>query len=224
MIDTCVTLTELWEEAKSINRIHFPTNRLEMIPGNGNESKPEFMFIFINPTSKNHSAHSAWNGPRLPFMGIRAAWRVFHRAGFLNDEIMKSIENEKDWSMGVAEGLFKTICSQSLYFTNIVKWTGEDSALPDRKKISLFLPILRKEIEIVKPKRIVTFGGMPFQALMGMPITIGKYYEQTVAEKKAHPYNLEIGAHKTIVYPCYFPTGRGNPKRATELLQFIRKD
>ena len=110
------------------------------------------------------------------------------------------------------------LVKRSFYFTNLVKWTGHDATLPDKKKIELYLPLLEKEIELVRPKYIVTFGLMPFTSLVKEKIKLSEYYDEVMSSE------LRFYRYESVpVIPCYFPVGRGNPKRAVEMLRKINE-
>jgi uracil-DNA glycosylase family 4 len=105
--------------------------------------------------------------------------------------------------------------------TNIVKWTGENADLPDSKKVQLFLPILRREIELVLPKYIVTFGLIPFTYLTGEKIRLADYYDWVMTNNRLRFYEYAAEGTLIRVIPCYFPVGRGDPKRAVTILKRI---
>lgn len=64
---------------------------------------------------------------------------------------------------------------------------------PTREEINLFLPWLRREIELVRPQAVVTLGNVPLRALTASRATIGEMHGQfTQAD------GLEI-------YPMYHP-------------------
>lgn len=216
-------LEKLWDEVYKLNTKHFPDNNLMPILGNGKNYKPKIMFVFINPTAKNISSDKNWKGPRFPFIGTKQIWRIFYRAGLLDDDLIKEINNNSSWSIGFTERVLQFLKEKSFYFTNIVKWTGKDSTLPDSRKINLFLPILEKEIELVQPEYIITFGLIPFEKLVKQKIKLSKYYENLIQKEEITYYNIKINEIKTKVIPCYFPIGRGNPKKAVEILKFIKK-
>ena len=113
----------------------------------------------------------------------------------------------------------KFLHNRKIYFTNIVKWTGSDAALPDAQKINLFFPILEKEIEIVQPEFVVAFGLIPFERLAKRKIKLADYYSEVSRKNKLSFFEMKIGSAKTKIIPCYFPVGRGNPKRAVEILK-----
>ncbi len=216
------TLEDLWQEVHTINKKHFPENNLMPILGNGRTDNPKIMFVFINPTHANSSSRKEWKGPRFPFIGTKAVWRIFHRAGMFDDYLMKEIEISKTWSLDLTNRVLDFLKQKSFYITNIVKRTGEDATLPNAKKIKLFLPVLEREIEIVKPEYIVTFGIIPFENLTGRKIILGHYYDKVMAGKKIKWYEKTFRNTSTKIIPCYFPVGRGNPKRAVELLKMTK--
>lgn len=82
-----------------------------------------------------------------------------------------------------------------------------------------------KEIEIVQPEYIVTFGLIPFERLTGKKIKLSEHYLDINKNKKLKFYELKINSFKTTskikVIPCYFPVGRGNPRRAVEILKMV---
>ena len=69
----------------------------------------------------------------------------------------------------------------ALYVTNAVKFRPTKISAagrtvnrpPTREEVSLFLPWLRREIELVAPEVIVTLGNVPLRALIGPKATIG---------------------------------------------------
>ena len=68
-----------------------------------------------------------------------------------------------------------------LYVTNAVKFRPTKRSAagrtvnrpPTREEVSLFLPWLRREIELVAPEVIVTLGNVPLRALTGPKVVIG---------------------------------------------------
>lgn len=221
MIEKCKNLAELWNIIDEVNKKHFPHNNLRPILGGGKTENPKFMFVFINPTARNISSKRSWKGPRFPFVGTKQVWRIFHRAGLLDDTLMQKIEDSGSWSFGFANKVLSFMKKQSFYFTNIVKWTGNDATLPNSEKIKLFLPILEKEIQIVQPQQIVTFGLIPFENMTGQKIKLIDYYSDVMKGKKLKSYEAKYGSFRTKIIPCYFPVGRGDPGKAVDILRLL---
>lgn len=69
----------------------------------------------------------------------------------------------------------------ALYVTNVVKFrpTRQSAAgrtvnrPPTQEEIKLFLPWLRREIDLVNPKYVITLGNVPLKALTGRASVIG---------------------------------------------------
>ena len=85
----------------------------------------------------------------------------------------------------------------------------------------IFQPILLREIGLVQPEYIVTFGLIPFNALVREPIKLSDYYQESVRRNAPKTYNLQREHSSYRAVPCYFPVGRGNPKRAAKLLSML---
>jgi DNA polymerase len=206
----------------TLNRKQFPGSKLLPVVGNGKVSRPKFMFVFINPTKRNASSHPRWQGPRFPFVGTKNVWDVFHRAGLFDDKLMYRIKYDTSWSLEFTRSVLWFLKRNSFYFTNIVKYTGEDATLPTSKMVQTYLPILEREIELVQPQYIVAFGQIPFTHLTKRKIKLDDYYHQCKKTEKLTLYDCQISANNIHVIPCYFPVGRGNPARAVEILSALK--
>lgn len=68
-----------------------------------------------------------------------------------------------------------------LYVSNTVKFRPTKISAagrvvnrpPTREEINLFLPWLKREMELVQPEMVVTLGNVPLKALMGSKVVIG---------------------------------------------------
>ncbi|MBU0461385.1 MAG: uracil-DNA glycosylase family protein [Nanoarchaeota archaeon] len=222
-LDDITTLDELWKLVLELNQKHFPDNDLMPILGGGATHRPKVMFVFINPTVRNISSGRKWKGPRFPFIGTKQVWRIFHKAGFFDDELVKETNSNPGWSLEFTRQVQDFLREKGIYLTNIVKWTGSDAQLPTSDKIKLFLPLLKKEIEIVRPEHIVTFGLIPFENMTGQKIRLSEYHDKVMKDKKLSYYYLDSSCGKIKVIPSYFPVGRGDPKKAIDVLRLVSK-
>lgn len=216
-----MTLLQLFEEVRSIHDTHYPTHDLCPIMGGGCIDKPRYMFVFINPTIRNVSTDSDWTGQRLPFIGTKHIWRIFNRAGHFPDNLLGEIESRSEWEPEFAGKVYSVLEEQGFYFTNVVKWAGSNADLPNSEMIRIFSPLLLKEIAIVKPANIVTFGAIPYRAITGRNIVLGEYYDRVIGQGSLEREVFEVDNHQTNLVPCYFPIGRGNPRRAVEVLRLL---
>jgi uracil-DNA glycosylase family 4 len=223
MNQDCKTLPELWEKVNRLTKENFPHNELMPILGGGQEKNPKLMIVFINPTQRNISSSKDWEGPRFPFIGRKRPWIEFHEAGLFDDELIKKVKADPVWSVDFADEVLDFLRSKGLYLTNIVKNTGHNADLPRADQINLYLPFFKKEIELVNPSYIVAFGLIPINALLDENIKLSDYYDSVKKKGNVIHYDLEINSKKYRLIPCYYPIGRGNPKKAVEILKLISK-
>ena len=75
--------------------------------------------------------------------------------------------------------------------------------------------MLLKEIDIVKPKIIITFGNQVSSIILNTKIS--------VCQSRKTPYDLNINKTKYKVYPVYYPVGNGifNIDKAIEDIKWI---
>lgn len=214
-------LDELWEYTSLLHSKHYPDSALEPIMGGGKLHNPNCMFVFINPTYRNISSDSSWVGQRRPWTGTKYIWKIFHEAGHFDKALLEEVNSKNEWDCRFADKVYTHLADRGFYFTNVVKWTGENANLPRAQKINLFLPILKREIEVVNPRKIIAFGQIPFKALTKEKIRLKDYYSEVMESGKLHTFKTKTSEKAYDVIPCYFPVGRGNPKRAIDLLKFL---
>jgi len=219
LIAGCENLNELQECIWLTQKKYFPQDNFYFVSGAGKARYPKIMGIFINPTMRNISSHPEWSGPRFPFAGINQFWRVMHRTGIFSTTGMKAIENSKHWTVDLARIVLNALDEAEVYLTNLVKRTYKGPQLPDCETVNIFLPILLKEIELIQPKYIVTFGRFPFFHLSGQKLKLDIYYRLFEGTHFLKTYNVIINSKTYKVIPCYFPVGRGNPVRSEKILE-----
>ncbi len=65
----------------------------------------------------------------------------------------------------------------------------------------------------MRSRAIIAIGLIPFEAIAGKKIKL--------KESSGKLFSVDISGKKYPIYPCYFPVGRGNPKKAEETLKEI---
>ena len=127
---------------------------------------------------------------RRPFVG---------NAGKLLDQLIKSIGLRRD----------------EVYISNVVKTRPPNNRDPLFEEIEAFRPYLDQEIQIIKPKIIVTLGR--FSMAKFLP---GEYISQIHGQKR----NIDFGGRKYIVIPMYHPAAAlRNAKIMKELKEDFQK-
>ena len=107
-----------------------------------------------------------------------------------------------------------------LYVSNTVKFRPTKISAaghvvnrpPTREEIKLFLPWLRREIELVSPDVIVTLGNVSLKALLGSRIVIGDCHGEMIMQEGMR------------IYPMYHPASLiYNPSLKPVYAEDIRK-
>ncbi|MEI6352510.1 MAG: uracil-DNA glycosylase family protein [Candidatus Nomurabacteria bacterium] len=210
--------TEIFEELNKLHKIYGDKN-LDSIYGCGKINKPKLCLVFMNPTARNVAANKSWKGLKAPWIGTKNVWNMFFQLGLINEKLIQEINDKKpsDWDYDFSEKVYKEIIKNNIYITNLSKATQLDARpLPD-EVFQQYLNIFKREIDIVKPKVIITFGNQVSSVLLGMDIRVSEH------RKKFE--ELEINNKKYKVYPVYYPVGQGmrNIKLAKEDINFILK-
>ena len=204
-------LENLWKETDSCKTC---SSNLQHVLGAG--ARKGLMIVFINPTARNMSSNPSWRGPRFPFIGRKRPWDIFEKIGWIDKSLLEEInKKENKWTYQFAEKVESYLKKRELYLTNIIKCTGKDATLPKISEIKSQLHIFEKEVELVDPKIIVSFGSLTTKAILKRDIKMSDLY------KKPEFFDVEIKKKKYKVFPCLYPIGRGNPKQAIEMLAYL---
>ena len=85
----------------------------------------------------------------------------------------------------------------------------------DPDVLKKYLDLLFKEINIIKPKIIITFGNQVSSIILNKKISVSEN------RKKCH--KIEINKNKYKVYPVYYPVGNGifNINKSIEDIKWI---
>ncbi len=200
----------------------FDNGELRHILGAGQENAPSVMFVLMNPTARNPTLSHKYSGERVSYAGVSSLWRILIKVGFLPQSLL-SIFKSPAWDDKRSRALVEHLDRASLYLTELVKCPSRQAETPDTQTIQHNLAFMRREIEIVNPRSIIAFGLLPFYSLTRQRIVLGDYHEKLLHGDDSHFHLHErIGDYHHKVYPCYFPTGRGNYLRAFEILKALR--
>jgi DNA polymerase len=173
---------------------------LSSIYGAGCINNPEIMFIFMNPTGRNISSTCSWRGLRAPWIGTKQVWDIFENLGLLQSNIFFKIKSFKpeEWNYDFANEVYTDIQNHFIFITNLAKCTQIDARPLNNSVFKEYLDLMYKEIDIVNPKKIVTFGNQVSSILLGRSISVSNY----VDDQKEILNGYEI-------YPTYYPVGQG---------------
>lgn len=213
--------TKLQKLYQQVDRCKFcktEGNKLQHIHGFG-AMNPKLMLVLINPTYRNLSSAPEYRGNRFPFIGVRQFWRVLADGGLISEKVAFNLPSKAEWSGKHSKQVENELFGNKLFLTNVVKCCYNHSAYPDSEVIKNQRNLLAQEIKLVNPKKIVAFGTLVYQILTGQPIKLSEYWNR---ENKIREREIITGLGMTVI-PCYFPIGRGNPRKAVEILRKLAR-
>jgi len=188
------------------NKLHLKHGNKSLcsIYGTGCVKNPKLIFVFMNPTGKNISSRKDWNGMRAPWLGTKNIWKLFHKLGILSTNLFKKTQRlrPEDWSPNLALRIYGEFAKRGVYVTNLAKCTQIDARPLKNSVFEDYLELIYKEIEIVRPKNIITFGNQVSSIVLQKQISVSGY-------KGTKKEMLKIGSKKFPVYPVYYPVGQG---------------
>ena len=198
-------------------QLKYGAKDLDSIYNGGCENNPDICFVFMNPTGRNIASDKAWTGRKSPWLGTKNIWRLFHEVNLLSDDTFNKIRERrpKDWDYEFCDYVYEEITDRKLFITNLGKCTQVDARpLPD-EVLTKYLDLLFKEIDIIKPKVIITFGNQVSSIILNKKIAVSEN------RKKCH--EIEINKNLYKVYPVYYPVGNGifNIDKSIEDIKWI---
>jgi uracil-DNA glycosylase len=167
------------------------------IYGGGCIRLPGIMLVFMNPTARNLAAHPGWHGVCAPWIGVGRVWHMLAGLGLIEAEVIPT-----EWNEQTAHKLYLHVAKKRLYITNLATCTQPDARHLTDAVFRTYLPLFYKEIEIVKPKKIIAFGNQVSSILLQRPVSVSSY-----AGTKSEELVLEGCTYK--IYPTYYPVGQG---------------
>lgn len=195
----------------------YGAKELASIYNGGCTNNPEICFIFMNPTGKNIASDPNWKGRRSPWIGTKNIWKLFFKIGLLNQIIYEEIQKRKphEWDEKFADLVYKDVEKHKYFITNLGKCTQVDARVLPNSVYNKYLNLLFKEIEIINPKTIVSFGNQVSSIILNRNISVSQCRKQC--------FSKNISRKNYSVYPVYYPIGNGmmNIDKAIEDLNYI---
>ena len=192
---------------------------LNAIFGGGCEKNPKVCLVFMNPTARNVSSKKNWTGIRRQWLGTKQVWNFLAKCGLfdetLNDEIQSM--SPKDWTPEFCEKVYQQVESENLYITNLAKCTQCDAKPLSDDVFKNYVGLLKEELEIVDPQRVVLFGNQVSSIVLGERISVS-----TCRRKE---FELKTSNKTFKAFVAYYPVGNGffNADKAIEDLKFVCK-
>ena len=198
-------------------QLEYGAKELDPIYNGGCENNPDICFVFMNPTGKNVASLKTWAGRKSPWIGTKNIWKLFKEVGLLSENTYKDIQSKKpkDWDYEFSDYVYEELTNNKIFITNIGKCTQIDARPLSDEVLKKYLELLFKEIDIIKPKVIITFGNQVSSIVLNKKIS--------VSENRKVCHELVVGKNKYKVYPVYYPVGNGifNIDKSIEDIKWI---
>lgn len=195
----------------------YGAKELTSIYNGGCTNNPDICFVFMNPTGKNIASDPNWKGRRSPWIGTKNIWKLFYKIKLLNEKTYEDIQSKKphEWDEKFADFVYDDVERHQYFITNLGKCTQVDARVLPNSVFHQYLDLLCKEIEIINPKIIVTFGNQVSSILLDKNISVSQCRKQS--------FSKTIAGKIYKVYPVYYPIGNGmmNIDKAIEDLEYI---
>lgn len=198
-------------------QLEYGAKELDPIYNGGCENNPDICFVFMNPTGKNVASLKTWTGRKSPWIGTKNIWKLFKEVGLLSENTYKDIQSKKpkDWDYEFSDYVYEELTNNKIFITNLGKCTQIDARPLSDEVLKKYLELLFKEIDIIRPKVIITFGNQVSSIILNNKIS--------VSENRKVCHELVVGKNKYKVYPVYYPVGNGifNIDKSIEDIKWI---
>ena len=164
-------------------QLKYGAKELDSIYNGGCEENPDICFVFMNPTGRNIASAKTWKGRKSPWLATKNIWKLFYNVNLISEDTFNKIQEKKpkDWDYEFSDYVYDEIKQNKIFITNLGKCT--------------------QEIDIIKPKVIITFGNQVSSIILDKKIT--------VSQNRKIAHELEVNKNKYKVYPVYYPVGNG---------------
>lgn len=124
---------------------------------------------------------------------------MFYSLGYISEQRYIDIKKFKpeQWSIDFSKDVYKELDNNMVYITNLAKCTQLDARPLPNTVFKEYLELMYREIEVVNPKYIVSFGNQVSSILLKKNISVSEYidsHEELVINDKVYK-----------VYPTYYP-------------------
>ena len=195
----------------------YGAKELDSIYNGGCEENPDICFVFMNPTGRNIASAKSWKGIKSPWLGTKNIWKLFYKVNLISEDLYNQIQTKKpqEWDYEFCDYVYDEITHNKVFITNLGKCTQVDARPLSDEVLKNYLALLFKEIDIIKPKVIITLGNQVSSIVLNKKIS--------VSENRKKVHEIAIKKHKYKVYPVYYPVGNGifNMDKAIEDINWI---
>ena len=195
-------MEDIYKEYDNL-QLEYGDSNLHSIYNGGCFKNADVCFVFMNPTGRNIASEPTWKGRRSPWIGTKNIWKLFYKTGLLEENIYLDIQNKKakEWDENFADLVYQEVENKKIFITNLGKCTQIDARPLSDSVLKEYLDLLYKEIDIIKPKKIIVFGNQVSSIFLNKKISVSEW------RKKKDQIKIKKNVYD--VYPVYYPVGNG---------------
>lgn len=121
----------------------------------------------------------------------------------LEEDLYLEIINKKssEWDYKFSDLVYNSVDANKYFITNLGKCTQLDARPLSDEILEKYKKLLLKEIDIIKPKVIITFGNQVSSIVLDKKIS--------VSTCRKNYYEKKIGKNIYKIFPVYYPVGNG---------------
>lgn len=189
---------------------------LNSVYGYGKRNNAKYALVFMNPTRRNIATDKSWTGIRAQWLGTKQVWSFLAECGFISEETNTKIQSKKpsQWTAEFCQEVYDDVIEHGVWITNLAKCTQEDAReLPDEVFLN-YLDLLKQELSLVNPEKIILFGNQVSSIVLNKKIC--------VSQVRKEKHNLTINNKVYCAYAVYYPVGNGRfnqPNAVEDILQ-----
>lgn len=198
-------------------QLKYGAKELDSIYNGGCVNNPNICFVFMNPTGRNIASFKTWKGRKSPWIGTKNIWTLFKKINLIEEDLYLKIRSKlpKEWDYYFADEVYDSVENNKYFITNLGKCTQVDARPLSDEVLGKYTKLLLKEIDIIKPKVIITFGNQVSSIILDKKVSVSNCRKEYFEKK--------IGKSVYKIFPVYYPVGNGifNIDKAIEDINWI---
>lgn len=194
---------------------------LNSVYGYGKRNNAKISLVFMNPTKRNIASNKSWTGIRAQWLGTKQVWSFLYECGFIKEETNLKIQSKtpKDWTPEFCREIYDDVIAHEVWITNLAKCTQEDARELSDDVFLQYLDLLKEELALVNPEKIILFGNQVSSIVLNEKIC--------VSQVRRTKFDLKLNNKNYNAYAVYYPVGNGRfnqPKAVEDINLIIRGD
>ncbi len=184
-------------------QIKYGSKEHDSIYNGGCVNNPNVCFVFMNPTGRNVASLKTWEGRKSPWIGTKNIWTLFRKCNLIEEDLYLKIRSKlpKEWDYNFADEVYDSVEKNKYFITNLGKCTQVDARPLSDEVLGKYTKLLLKEIDIIKPRVIITFGNQVSSIVLDKKISVSNTRKEFFEKK--------IGNNVYKIFPVYYPIGNG---------------